>query len=117
MNLTETRAIELLTELMGHKGRLKIKTYVPDPDRNPNVSNIRPSYYIWENVIRMTVEPEKNEATVYSEEGSWCKGYPTTILEVCTAWEREPILEAEETLSKQMLGWRKYAFDLSNKGT
>lgn len=86
--MTETQAFEQLTDLLGWKGKLKIITAFPDPDRDPSITPIRPSYFILHDVVRLKVNGMKVNA--YSEEGDRCGGRPTALLARLTEWSREP---------------------------
>ena len=81
--------MELLTELLGYKGRLKIITSDPDPDRAPECTPLRPSYFILHDVVRIEGVRGRRTVKAYSEEGDECSGYPVPLLSRLTEWKME----------------------------
>ena len=86
--MTERRAIELLTDLLAYKGRLKIITSEVNPDRPDKSTRFHPSYFILHDVVKIEVKNDRCKA--YSEEGDICSGYPASLLTRLTDWKREP---------------------------
>ena len=86
--MTETQAFQHLTDLLGHKGRLKIITAFENPDRDPRATRLRPSFFILHDVIRIEVKGQK--ARAFTEEGDSCGGRPLALLARLTEWAVEP---------------------------
>ena len=88
--ISERRAIELLTDLLAYKGRLKIITSEVNPDPpSEDVSPLRPSYFILHDVTKIEVKGN-DRAIAYTEEGDYCSGHPTSLLVRLTEWKMEP---------------------------
>lgn len=90
--MTDGRAFELLAEYLGHKGKLKIITAFPNPERDLLCTPVRPSYFIQHDVVRIEARGEKAKA--FSEEGDTCSGRPEALLARLTEWARETNLNA-----------------------
>ena len=89
--ISERRAIELLTDLLAYKGKLKIITSEVNPDpADENVSPLRPSYFILHDVVRIEVRGN-DRAIAHTEEGDYCEGHPTSLLKRLTEWKTEPV--------------------------
>lgn len=97
LQLTYENTLKHLFELLGEKGRLKIITPNPNPDRDPRASRLRPSYFIHHNVVSIDVR-NPMDITARSEEGDWCNGNSISVLGKLTEWEREPEFEGKKTL-------------------
>lgn len=95
--LTQNQALEVLTELLGYKGKLRIVTSTPNPNRDPEANTLMPSYFIQHNVIKIeiasaTADPNRKELKAHTEEGDWTKGSPNALLYHLTKWEtKEPV--------------------------
>ena len=82
--------MEYLTELLADKGRLKIITHLPNPNRPPGSTDLDPSYFNQVDVVRIDVKGDSAKA--YAEDGTCCMGQPSSLLARLTEWHREKLL-------------------------
>ena len=82
--------MELLTDLLGYKGKLKIVTSEVNPDRPDGSTCLRYSYFIQHDVVRIE-GTRKGTIKAYSEEGDHCSGYPVGVLRSLTKWKTDAL--------------------------
>lgn len=83
--------MELLTDLLGYKGRLKIITSEVNPDRPEESTRFHPSYFILHNVVKIEGVTGRRTVKAYSEEGDHCSGYPAALLTRLTEWKTDAL--------------------------
>ena len=83
--------MELLTDLLGYKGRLKIITSEVNPDRPKESTRFRPSYFIQHDVTKIEGVRGRGVIKAYSEEGDHCSGYPAALLARLTEWKTDAL--------------------------
>lgn len=85
--MTENEAFNHLVDLLASKGRLKIITSEPDPDRSPLTTPINPAYFIQHDVVKVEKSRE-GILKAHSEEGDWCEARPKALLSRLTEHNR-----------------------------
>ena len=74
-------------DLLGWKGNLRIITAIPNPNRDPEATRLRPSFFVQHNVVKL--EKRGQIVKAFSEEGDTCRGVPTALLARLTEWRRD----------------------------
>ena len=82
--------MELLTDLMAYKGKLKIITSEVNPDRPEGSTRFHPSYFIQHDVVKIE-GTSRGTIKAYSEEGDHCSGYPVPLLARLTEWKSDAL--------------------------
>lgn len=95
VQLTQTQAFEILTDLLGYKGKLRMVTSEPNKESITTDETV-PSYWVQHNIVKLEVIPaqanrDRMEVRARTEEGDTMRGNPTSLLNILTKWDwKEP---------------------------
>lgn len=92
IELTQRQAFQTLTDLLGHKGKLKMVTAEPDENSTTTDETV-PSYWVLHNIVKLEVIPaqadrNRMEVKARTEEGDYLRGSPRALLSHLTKWNR-----------------------------